>query len=255
MLTGVQIGGVDIGNGDVLGGVLAIDPGVTVNVSGNVYYANLAGMIMDPTSVLDIEGNLVVKGNASLSHNGGISVDGTTRIEDTSSMTNNAGVTFDTGKLFVGNSPTDGGTYTNNGVTNVTYSSASWGETSINIYSGLILNNNTDLGIASFVYDAGMDISGTVSEDGVFQNSGVVDAGSNNLRLDDYSLLDLNGDGRFVMNSGICGAPTPGGYIPMRSSTGDPSDAMIDIASVQSVVKLMKEKVHKVVPSFISSIR
>jgi hypothetical protein len=214
------------------GGILEIGDGVgtggdlTVNTSGITIEGDLN---IDSDSSL----NLTSASDFTVQNGGTVTNDGTVDIsqvlsvwDDTSSVINNG--TLTSYKLFVGDLTHDGGTYENNGVTTVTYSPGIEDE-SVLVYEGTIKNNNSDLGVVSFSYDARMYLAGTVGDPSLFQNVGVVDAGSNALYMLEYSTLDLNG-GRFVMNDGACGAAPMGGFIRMESTTGA-TNTTIDIAA------------------------
>ncbi len=217
----VDTGGtLEIGDGAGTGGDL------TVNTTGITIEGDL-NIDSDSSLNLTAASNFIVQNGGAVTNDGTVDVSQTLDVyDDTSSVKNNG--TLTTYKLYVGDQTHDGGTYENNGVTTVTYSPGIEDE-SVLIYEGTIQNNNSDLGVVSFSYDARMILVGTVGNPSLFQNVGVVDAGTNALYLYDYSTLDLNG-GRFVMNELACSASPLGGFIRMESSTG-PTDTKIDIAS------------------------
>ncbi|MFC1600103.1 hypothetical protein ACFL3T_03690 [Patescibacteria group bacterium] len=216
-----------IGDAGITGGSLVLDNGATTDF-GDVTVSN-GGSVTNNASVT-INADFTVDQGASFNNGSTLSVTGDTHINDDGTTFTNDG-TFNSYRLYVGQlGVSDGGDYINNGVTNVTYSSGGTEQDSINIYEGSIVNANTDLGVNSFNYDARMWIGGTASESGVFQNSGVVDAGGDALYLMDYSLLDLDG-GRFVQyEAGCAPAVASTGQSYLRSTVGA-GNALIDIAS------------------------
>lgn len=221
---------------------------VTVDVGGTLEIGDGAGTGGDltvNTTTVTIEGDLVIDSDSSfnltsandftLQNGGTVTNDGdfdvaeiTEVFDDGTTFTNNG--TFTTDRLEVGfQGIKDGGEFINNGIAEAINSVI--GSEAILVNEGKITNN----ALANFRYESRMIISGAVTETGVFQNFGVVDAGQDALGMLDYSLLDLDA-GRFVMNEEACSPSAPaGGYVNIRSLTGTAADAMIDIADGASM--------------------
>ncbi|MFC1810962.1 beta strand repeat-containing protein, partial [Patescibacteria group bacterium] len=218
-------GAVNVGDTVANGGVLTIESDITINVN-EVNLRNNGDINLHPTSTLEIADGFNLKEGATFTNDGEVNVGNITLIIDDGTLFTNNG-TLDTYKMNVGALGLDGGEYDNYGITNIAYSSMS-DDVSLLIVEGTVTNSNTNLELVTFSYDAKAVVEGTVAEQSVFRNFGIVDAGISDISLGDYALLDLQ-DGRFVLNSEGCflGGPN-NGFVRARSTTA-PSDSLISI--------------------------